>query len=280
MSKKYTLPFLIEQTIQKDITITDIPVTESSISSDSFWSNRKKSISLNASNKFDVLSDDFHLKKDKPIVNTSLPAKEAPKLIPATLASITTNGSGSYNGTTVIPSFGSNKSFASKFSEHQKKISNPNYKPPPKPIDITSENDFPCIRASNVTKLISNNEVIKPLIPSTNSFAEKAKEWAKQKKEVDDEIIRKILEDEKRVRESELNIRMNIIGFGNYRRKHITKYDEYDEDNNDNNEESSLGDDSYEVPEEDEEPSEEDDNEEDESNQPLGSDGRRKNDLY
>ena len=56
--------------------------------------------------------------------------------------------------------------------------------------------------------------------------------------------------------------------------------DDEDDDYNPNCDQSSLGGDSYEVPENDQPPSEEEEEEENEFNQNVGWDGRRKDDLY
>lgn len=225
-------------------------------------------------NKFEALSDNFSMKKDTPIVNTSLPAKEAPKLVPATLASITSNGT---DFTTVVGS-GPKKSFASKFAEHAKNAeqtknaANPHYVLPPKPVNVTSEDDFPSLGGPKKTIAVKLGADSKPVAVS---FAEKAKEWAKQKEDEAVEAIKKAAEEEKNRQDLLLYKRTTIIGFNRCKNKYENNdYDDYNYD------ESSLGDDdSYEVPEEDEQPSEEEENE-DEFNQNVGWDGRHKDDLY
>lgn len=226
-------------------------------------------------NRFEALSDDFPMRKEKPLINTSLPAKEAPKLIPATLASLTSN-----NGLNSAVNNGSKRTFASKFAEEIKNISDPNYKAPLKTVDVTSENEFPSLGAP--TKSVGGawgskpkNQIVEP--EPTLSFANKAKEWAKQKEEEENEARKKAIEEEKLRRENEIHKRMNIVNVNRYTRQ----YPSDDEDDEYVNEDSSLGDDSYEVPEYDEEPSEEEEDEEnDEFNQNIGWDGRRKGDLY
>jgi hypothetical protein len=89
------------------------------------------------------------------LVNTSLPAKEAPKLVPATLASLT----------------GDVSSMASSFNGmNLDKVSI--YKGNPKQAALT-EDDFPTLGSKPAAK------VAKPAM----NFAEKAREWAVKQKE-------------------------------------------------------------------------------------------------
>ena len=204
-------------------------------------------------NKFAPLSDDKH-------INTSRPAKEAPKLAPATLASITTNGQGGGKGT-----------YASKMAERARMASNPNYVPPPKPLDVTSENEFPSLGGS---KKIDSSKVDSN-IKKSGSFASMARDWAKQKEEEEEaeRMMRIRLEEEER----ELRLLKSMVAIG--RRKNNTT-DHRLEGEEEDYDESSLGGDSDndEMPE-DSEPSE-DDNDDDEYNQNVGWDGRRRDDLY
>lgn len=269
MSKKYVPSFLKEQ--------QSATVTPASSDSAPSWLSQRQSAPLAASNKFAALADDFNTKKEKPVVNTSLPAKEAPKLAPATLASIT--GGGAPVGAS---GSGPKKSFAAKFAEQAKIASDPNYKPPPKPVNVESEDDFPTLGGPKKPAAGAwskpKNEVVEsaPEKATTLSFADKAKEWAKQKEEEEEQARIKAMEEEKKQREAALHRRMNIIGINRYNRQYAA---EDDEDEYYNAEESSLGDDdSYEVPEFEEETSEEED--EEEFNQNVGWDGRRKDDLY
>lgn len=227
---------------------------------------------VTSTNKFEALSDDSHI---KPLVNTSLPAKEAPKLMPATLASLTLNNNSNINGI--------KGSFAAKFAVQAKITSEPNSMPS-KLVDVTSENDFPSLGGSAKpiksgwgSKSVSNIETINPS-GTTISFADKAKDWAKQKEEKIEEVQRKVIEEEKKRGDSELRKRIAVFNLKRNQRKVI-------EDNNEDeysNDQSSLGeDDNYEVPEYVEEPSEEENDEEnDEFNQNIGWDGRHKDDLY
>lgn len=280
MSRKYVPSFL------KDQQSTSTPTPESNTNT-SFWPGQKSTTTLSSSNKFAALSDDFPMtKKDKPIVNTSLPAQMAPKLAPATLASLTGNGS-----TPIATSgSGSKKSFADKFKEQVRIAEDPNYKPPPKPVDLKSEDDFPSLGAPKKPvagawgakpTVTAANTIIEPVQkPAGPSFAEKAKEWANKKAEEEEKARRRALKAEKTRREALLMRTMPILGM----RRLQGQYDEEDEDDDDYNpnyDESSLGDDSYEVPEDDESPSEEEENEDDaEFNQNVGWDGRRRDDLY
>lgn len=91
--------------------------------------------------------------KPAPLVNTSLPAKEAPKLVPATLASLTSDVS----------------SMSSAFKDmNLEKVSI--YNGTPKKVNLT-EDDFPTLGKAPV--------VVKPAM----NFAEKAREWALKQKE-------------------------------------------------------------------------------------------------
>lgn len=263
MSKKYVPSFIKEQ--------TTVP------------SNTVPSVRTFVNNKFEALSDDFSMTKNTPVINTSLPAKLAPKLAPATLASITSNGTVSVTPSSLSQQGGPKKSFASKFSEQAKIASNPNYKPPPKVIDVNSADEFPTLGAPKnvVTKTVSNisAEYIKVDKPPGLSFAEKAKEWAQQKQDEVDEANRKAIEEENKRCTAALNRGIGCIGMKRF--KNNTNHS-VDEDEDYNYEESSLGDDdSFEVPEQDEEPSSSEDDENDnEINQNVGWDGRRKGDLY
>jgi len=276
MSKKYVPSFL------KDQQSNQAPSTNNNTNG-SFWPGQKTSTPLNSSNKFAALSDDFPMtKKDKPIVNTSLPAQQAPKLAPATLASITSNGSAPI--TTGGSGSGPKKSFAAKFAEQARIAADPNYVPPPKPVDFKSEDDFPALGAP--AKPVKGawgakptaNVVVEPTKPSGPSFAEKAKEWANKKAEDEEKARRKAMREERLRREGELVTSMPIMGL---RRRQEYDDEDEEEDYNPNYDESSLGDDSYEIPEDDGEPSEEDEEDEDgEFNQNVGWDGRRRDDLY
>ena len=72
------------------------------------------------------------------VVNTSKPAVEAPKLAPATLASLTSGAAISGGG-------GAKKSYGDKFAEQAKRTEDPNYVPPPKPLNLDSTTDFPAL---------------------------------------------------------------------------------------------------------------------------------------
>ena len=283
MSKKYVPSFIKEQQS------SNTPSNTQSNTSDGSWLTQRNSIA-NTTNKFEALSDNFSMKKDKPIINTSLPAKEALKLTPATLASITSNGKG-----VVAPSgssgTGSKMSFASKFAEQVKIASNPNYVRPPKLVDVNSVDEFPSLGAPKkpttiiqptTKKLEKLEEMEKPELvekPVTISFAEKAREWAKQKEDEEKRAQLELLRQEQLRSEARLLTTGPLIHF---RRNKPGYYQDDDDDEDKQYDESSLGEsDSYEVREEDEQPSEEE-NEEDnnEFNQNVGWDGRRKGDLY
>lgn len=214
----------------------------------------------------------------KPIVNTSLPAKNAPKLAPATLASLT-GGSSTFvasNGS------GSKMSFASKFKEQVRIAEDPYYKPPPKVVDVTSESDFPSLGAPKKAPAgawgakpsIGGEPESKPVAPS---FADKAKDWANKKREEEEKVRLKAAQEEERLYKAQLMKSLPSL----MRRFKTNDYDDdEEEDYNPNYDQSSLGGDSYEVPENDQPLSEEEEEEENEFNQNVGWDGRRKDDLY
>ena len=233
------------------------------------------SIPSTSSNKLAPLPD-ITPTQPKPIVNTSLPAKNAPKLAPATLASLT-GGSSTFvasNGT----SSGSKISFASKFKEHVRIAEDPNYKPPAKVVDFTSETDFPSLggpkKAPTITKTSTGEPENKPVAPS---FADKAKDWANKKREEEEKVRQKAAQEEERLYKAQLMKSLPSL----MRRFKTNDYDDdEDDDYNPNCDQSSLGGYSYEVPENDQPPSEEEEEEENEFNQNVGWDGRRKDDLY
>ncbi len=252
MSKKYVPTFLKDQQ------------TAPATSNGSFWPGQN----TNNTNKFAALSEDFTMnKKEKPIVNTSLPAREAPRLAPATLASLTSAGAAAGS---------SKKSFASKFAEQARAAEDPNYKPPPKPVDFTSTDDFPTLGAPKKP----GNVVVapKPVVEAkpAGAYADMAKSWAKQKEEAEEKARQKAARDARRRAEKE-QLRRVMPSIRLHR--HQEEYNSEDEEDRPYDE-SSLGDsDSYEMPEDDQEPSEEEENEE-EFNNDIGYDGRRRGDLY
>jgi len=276
MSKKYVPSFLKDQQQSVPAPTTNNTTSWPAQRNPPAQNNDSSYRPFNMNNKFSALSEDFDMnKKDKPIVNTSLPAREAPKLAPATLASLTSNGSGD----------GPKKSFASKFAEQVKIANNPNYVPPPKPVNLTSEDDFPSLGAPKKPMAAPTKTVTAPSPETTpaagaTKFADLARGWAKQKEDEEEKARLKAIKDEERRREMSLMRNINILGFR--RRQALYGEDEEDEDDyNYQNDGSSLGDDSYEIPEEDAVPSEEDEEEdENEFNQNVGWDGRRKDDLY
>jgi hypothetical protein len=203
---------------------------------------------------------------------------EAPKLTPMTLASATSNGAAPMGGAggPSVPGTGPKKSFASKFAEQAKITSNPNYKPPPKPINFQSEEDFPSLGGKPVNKVITKSEVTGT---TGTKFADMAKGWAKHKED-EEQRARIKAEQEEKLRSEAMLMRSIPIIRGPRRAATKDNYHNEDEEDSHNYEESSLGDDdSYEVPEGDTEPSDEDD-ENGEFNSDVGWDGRKRGDLY
>lgn len=238
MSRKFVPSFLKEQGITATSSATNVETNTRSFTGTTGANN----------NRFSALSD------EKPIINTSRPAKEAPKLVPATLAAITSNGQGG-KGT-----------FASKMAEKAMIASNPNYV---KPLDVASENDFPSLGGSKKV-------VVAEPVKKSNSYASLARDWAKQKEEEEEnERLNqlKLAEEEK---ERALLKSMALLTSRRRMRNQVTHEDEDDYQYD----ESSLAGDSDEGESPDEsEPSEAED-EDDEYNQNVGWDGRRKDDLY
>lgn len=172
---------------------------------------------------------------DKPLVNTSLPAKEAPSLTPATLASLTSNGEN-------IPTIPHRPYNA--------------YKPRSKTVNInlTSDNDFPSL--GSVSKKENAEVAAKP------SFATMAKEWAKKTKE-EEEVKKKedeknaLIEAERRKKEKEdralfTSINANLSKLLHSKPQDDSELHKYEEDHTD--EDTSISDE--ETYEEDEEKNE------------------------
>lgn len=290
MSRKYVPSFLRDQASNTSGSTSN---NTSNSTNNSFWPGQGAD-----TNKFAALSDDYPT--SKPIINTSRPAMEAPKLAPATLASITSNGSspvGAYPttcGYTTVTG-GSKKSFASKFAENVKIANDPNYKPPVKPISITSEDDFPALggpkRVANAIiappkpkKTGITVSIVEETAPPkpTGSFADMAKSWAKQKEDEAENTRKRLAEEERLRRENTIMSRIPNMCKIRRRADEDENDNEFDDYNNDNYDESSLGDDddSYEVPEGEVEPSDEDEENQGEFNSDVGWDGRKRGDLY
>jgi len=267
MSKKYVPSFL------KDTVAA--PVQEPTTNTRSFNSTP----ALNTTNKFSALSEDY--KGVKPVINTSLPAKLAPKLTPSTLASITSNGAVSAGITST--SSGPKKSFASKFAEQVKIANNPNYKPPPKPVNLTSEDDFPSLggpkKATTATITVTITPCDKPATSNATNFADMAKGWAKQKEDEADAALQKAVQEETARHQAEIMRSLPIIG-GLRRNQNNYNYEDEEEDYNPNYDESSLGGDSYQADDNGHPSSEEEEEEENEFNSNIGWDGRRRGDIY
>ena len=227
-------------------------------------------------NRFSALSEDAvtntTVATGKPLVNTSLPAKEAPKLVPATLAALTGNGGAGTQGNYG----GGGRSFSARFAEQARISENPDYKPPPKPINISSEEDFPTLgggpkrvvpttaiastapKPSTTTKLSTAPKPYVPLEPKTESglhkpkFADLAKDWGEKHEEMElEKLQRQIMEQHLR-REAEVR-RSGIVR----RRRQWGQEDEDDYYENDYDYDGEpkyggddeLSDDSSEVPE-------------------------------
>ena len=290
MSKKYVPSFIKDNNsnVSSNFTAPNNQPTTSSNNSGTrtFWSNKTDgSSSSSVKNQFAAFSDKsesnsfkgkYNTSQAKPIINTSLPAKEAPKLIPATLASLTSVTETTTSG---ITERNSNRSFASKFAEKIKINEDPNYTPPPKPIDFSSEDDFPTLGApSKPLNIVKSKDIVKPASKFDGNFAVKAREWADLKK-AEEEAEKKRKEDEarrlkeERIMESGIHIVKHT--FGPSRKcdsddEYLPNYDEEDSDDPP----SLYNEESEESYEEDEE------NEDGEYNSNIADNRRHKNDLY
>lgn len=227
--------------------------------------------------------------EEKPLVNTSLPAREAPKLVPATLASLT-----SANGNAPVTTSGMNRgdtssgrSFANKFAAQQV---NSEVGSNEKSVDCTSLDDFPSLGGSAakpkntvITSLSSQPKVPKTLPkirdesepvsikPTKGTWASMASAWAKQTEEEEAAKKEKELQDELNRKELE-QLRKMMPTMKQKRRLRIQ------EDNDDGNSDA----DSFEVPEGDilASDSSDDENGREEFNQGIGWERRHHDDLY
>jgi hypothetical protein len=296
MSKKYVPSFLKDQNAPASSNFT-APIVPANTGTRSFWPNKtENTAALPVKNQFAAFSDDaeptINTTKQrtfapKPVVNTSLPAKEAPKLAPATLASITSINGTTANGVTVVTGgSGAKKSFASKFAEKVKIEEDPDYKPPPKPIDFGSEDDFPTLGAPSkplALALVKPTQSAGPQAPKFDAkFAEKAKEWAEQKKAEEE------AEKKRRYEEARRHHKESIMSSGIHIIKHTfanSKNSESDEEYNPNYDEEGIDDDDYLYNVDEDELNsmdgeEDEENEDNELNSDVGSNRRHKNDLY
>ena len=214
------------------------------------------------------------------LVNTSLPAKEAPKLAPATLASLT-----SKNGVVAAPNnsvTGSKKSYAEKFVEKERIANDPTYVAPPKEVNFNSEDDFPSLGGAKTTvKPVA--AAVRPVEnkPVGSSFADLAKGWATKKAREEEKARRKALRAEQRRREMELMRNMPTFNLMR-RRREEDGYDEEQDYNPTYEEDEYLAEsDSFEMSDhEDDMPEDEQDDDEEEFNPNAVWDGRRRDDLY
>ncbi len=205
--------------------------------------------------------------EDKPIVNTSKPAMEAPKLAAATLASLTSKGAASASASA---SAGGSRSFADKFAEQAKQAADPNYV---KPLNLESSDDFPALGGPKKA-----NVVVKAWGTGANSFADKAKSWAKEAEEAEAKAKKKAEREARKAAEKERLRRMIPLIRKPLRNMHGDDSDEELEDKP--YDDSSIGDsDSYESPEEPPSDAEEEENDE-QYNGEIGYDGRRRGDIY
>jgi hypothetical protein len=203
-----------------------------------FLKNKTNTSSPNSGNAFAVL--DVENMRDNSVVNTSLPAKIAPKLAPATLASLT-----------VAPT-----------AQHAKKE-----------LNILSEDDFPSLGGG--PKPV--NTVVN-LSPGGKKFADMARGWAKKAEREEEAAKCKAIREECRRRERELFKTMPM--FTGMRRRVVEYNDDddynpsYEDDCSIGDDSCEMPDENDEMHHDQEEEGEE------EFNSNIGWDGRRREDLY
>lgn len=166
----------------------------------------------------------------KPLVNTSLPAKEAPSLVPRTLASLTSNGERTTPDTV-------ERSYVYK---PRNKAAN---------VNLSSDQDFPSLGGVS-KKQTEESAAAKP------SFASMAKDWAKKQKE-EEEIQKKeaeknaLVEAERRKKEKEDRSLLSSINANLSKLLHTSKVDEdelgkYESDHVDDDYSSTSEEETYE----------------------------------
>jgi hypothetical protein len=254
-------------------------------------------------NRFAALSDDFPMNKRE------RPATMAPvSMMPATMASLTSSSTAG----------GGSKSFASKFSEQMRRAEDPTYVPPPKPLNMNSQDDFPTLggmpskpleqakatKMSYLTPSSTPNKVLPgaPLKPDTirqsviseqpvatkpngNKWASMAKAWAQQDEDEKDAEHEREVEEERQRREMELLRSMPLPTFNHNKR--YNDYNDYDEEYDEDDEYHKHNDkDSFVYESSDTEDGLSDNDKQDgeevegEFNSNTVWDGRRKDDLY
>jgi hypothetical protein len=191
----------------------------------------------------------FMRDKTTPLVNTSLPAKEAPRLAPATLASLTSAGTATATATAGITSTLSNLRLEKKSV----------YQPLSKTIHLTDD-DFPTLGAKKPVKT--------PLQVQGTNYAALSREWAK-KQEEDAILAKEAAEKEKNRIQVEQSIRQKEAKEAEeFRMRNITlpvkrnKIKEQVLDIGGNESDGSVGADSYDSPPEIEYEEEEEEEEE------------------
>jgi hypothetical protein len=243
-------------------------------------------------NRFAALSDDFPMnKRDRP--DSRFGGSSTMKA--GTMASFTSNN---------VSSGGGNKSFASKFSEQMRRAEDPNYVPPPKPLNVNSQDDFPTLGGGgsvkkslsqghhslspsglqSVRQSVMTNQQPASNKPSGNKWASMAKAWAQQDEDEREAKHAREVEEERQRIEMELLRSMPLPTFSHSRRyNEYSDDDQYDEEDDYNQEEKDSYE--YESSEPEDEPLDNrgsgvDGDEEGEFNSNTVWDGRRKDDLY
>lgn len=206
------------------------------------------------------------------LVNTSLPAKEAPPLPPKTLASLTSLTTNTSNESTT-------RSFSSRFSEKLNLTENKStYKPlKPKTANLSSDQEFPSLSTKNTPRPTSTPT-------PNNNYATLARTWGQQKKE-DDEKTKKQTKEEadkkhQQQKQEEAERRFYKLGVSSIHSKVLHNRNESDDEKydlgNNNNTKPDDDYDSYESPTPDEYEDESDDDDDDDDTWNR----RNKHDLY
>ena len=167
--------------------------------------------------------------QDKPVVNTSQPAKQAPVLQPGTLAAITSAGP------SVVPS---TNSFLSRLK--QEKVTTMG-KPPKKGF---LEEDFPAL---------GGKKVVVPVVARAK-YSDLAKDWAK-KQEEEQENAKRMTEEEQKLKKMDYYDRVAIQVSAKLQKIHVKKAVDDQEDEVELPPQDDY--DTYDVPVEEEEEEEE-----------------------
>jgi len=204
----------------------------------------------------------------KPVVNTSLPARLAPKLEPVTLAAATANTTQTVHAEPSVP-------LAPISIKHGKAAAN-----------VTSMEDFPSLGGKSTMKPAVS--AVKPAVSAGTSFAALSRNWAQQQKEEDakakEEAEREAVwkqiqlkEREKEAKENRALSRISLGAIGILNQKKADSDDEkyFEDDHSIHSEDHYSSDEPVEEVYEDE-----DENEEDYVNDGTWDPRKHRDELY